>query len=541
MALASSVPIETVDMSYIDALIAAVKDDDAIVVLARKYHNGDQDTYMTDRVKVFLDLHTAIRKFNLNVCRTITLAVKDELSVSGFNTSEIADAGGVKAQAAWAWDLWTKNRMDAVQAEVHESALSDRETFIIVDFDYARLRPRLIHNYKYTSLDAEGDGQGCWMLYENDDVNQPARCAVKQWIQTDYDKETGQASSAIRRTIYYPDRIEKWTYSGAAWEKYIEPPSMDPSVPPEPWPIPWLGRDGKPVGIAVIHFRNVNLTPEAWDAIPIQDAINKTLIDILASNDLTAFQMLVALGWYPTTDGEAPKDDKSNLLKVGAGQWIGTQNPDGKLQVVTGSDPTPLVDALKDLVLMAAQVTSTPTARFTTTKLIASAETLKEQNAQLKKKAQDRRTLFGDAWEACMEMARKVANMFGNTNFDELITFSTIWSNNETLDDLKAKLGLGVPEETIWNEAGYTQEQITNMKRTDAYRLAFLVKLWPMVSTTPEAATFLAALSQEFSWLFAPMAPTLPTRQTAGVKLIPATKTTDVKPVTTGEKPKGQV
>jgi len=501
MALGSPVPVVTVDMSYIDALIKAVAADDAIVVLARKYHNGDQDTYMSERVKEFLNLHSEVRKFNLNVCRTVTLAVKDELSVSGFNTNEVADLAGLKAQAKWAWDLWTTNHMDAVQAEVHESALSDRETFIIVDYDYEKLRPRFIHNYKYTPLDGGGDGQGCWMLYENDDVNQPAKCAVKQWTQTVYDK-TGQPTVSQRRTIYYPDHIEKWVYV-SAWERYSEP-QTDPNTPVEPWPIPWVSSDGSPLGIPVIHFRNVNLTPEAWDAIPLQDAINKTLIDILAANDLTAFQMLAALGWYPTTDGEPPKEDKSNLLAVGPGQFIGTKDPEGKLQIVTGGDSTALINTLKDLILMAAQITSTPTSRFTTTKLIASQETLKEQNIQLKKKAQDRRVLFGDAWEACLEMARKVANIFGAANLDELVAFSTIWSNNETLDDLQAKLALGVPQETVWSEAGYTQEQVVNMKHTNEYRFDILAKLWPLISEQPEAATYLAALTKEFSWLLVP-------------------------------------
>ena len=288
MALGATVPVTTVNMSYIDALIDAVKKDDAIVVLARQYHAGEQTVYMTTRVKEFFDLHPNVKKPCLNICRTITLAVKDELSVSGFNTSEVSDASGVKAQATWAWDLWTRNHMDAVQAEVHESALSERETFVIVDFDYDNLRPRLIHNYRFTDLEAGGDGQGCWMLYQNDDVNQPPRCAVKQWIQTNYD-ETGQATSATRRTIYYPDHIEKWVSEGSTWSHYIEPPPSDPAIPPEEWPIPWVGADDKPAGIPVIHFRNVNLTPEAWDAISIQDAVNKTLIDILESNDLTAF------------------------------------------------------------------------------------------------------------------------------------------------------------------------------------------------------------------------------------------------------------
>lgn len=471
MALSSPIPIVTVDMLYVEALIASIKEDDAVVALARNYHNGIQKTYMTDRVKEFLDIHGDSRPFCLNICRTITLAVKDELSVSGFNTSETADESGIKAQAQWAWDLWTKSHLDTVQSEIHESALSDRETFIIVEYDYNSKRSRFIHNYRYTSLDNDDSGgQGVWMIYENDDVNQPPVCAVKQWVQTTYDV-SGAPTVMTRRTIYYPDRIEKWIGNMGSWEHYIEPTKPDDETPPEPWPIPWRRPDSTPRGIPVIHFRNVGMMPEAWDAIPIQDAVNKTLVDILASDDLTAFQMLVALGWYPTTDGEPPKADGSNLLKVGPGQFIGTRDPNGKIQVVIGSDPTPLVSALQDLIVMAAQVTGTPTSRFTTTKLIAAAETLKTQDSQLKKKAQDRRVLFGDSWEACMDMARKIENDFGTgPDLDETITFTTIWTNNQTLEDLQAKKQLGIPEETLWAEAGYSTEQIVKMKATPEYQ-----------------------------------------------------------------------
>jgi hypothetical protein len=487
-------------MSYIEALINSVKEDNAIVALARNYHNGNQTTYMTSRVKEFLDIHDENRKFCINICRTITLAVKDELSVSGFNTTEKAKADGTKAQATWAWDLWTKNHMDAVQAEVHESALSERETFIIVEWDYSNLRPTFTHNYRFTDLENDGDGQGCWMIYKNDDVNQDPICAVKQWTQTDYD-ETGQPTLRIRRTVYYPDHVEKWIYS-STWEHYIEPPDpLKPEVPPEPWPIPWTRRDGKPRGIPVIHFRNVGMMPEAWDAIPLQDAANKTLVDILASNDLSAFQMIVAIGWYPTTDGEPPKADGSNLLKVGPGQFIGTRDPTGKIDAIKGQDPTPLMSSLQDIIVAAAQITGTPTARFTTTKLIAAAETLKMQDIQLKKKAKDRRILFGDAWESCLVMARKVANDFGTeVALDETIDFDTIWADDETLEDLQAKKSLGVPVETIWSEAGYSQEQISLMKKTDEYRLAIMGKIWPWISSTPEATEILTEMLQALGY-----------------------------------------
>lgn len=484
--------INPVDMAILEAMVGDMLEDHKQIVLARRYHVGDQDVYLDDRMTEFLGLHDE-NPFVLNICKTIVTALSDELSVVGFDTSEKKDKDGQKPQAIWARDVMDKNRFDALQGNVHEAVLRDRETFVIVDWDDENKRPRFTHNLRYTDVDANGDGAGCWMLYENDDPEQSPRAAVKQWTQINYD-ENGQPYFVTRRNVYYADRVEKWYYE-SGWKPY--------NVEGAPWNVAWVGKDGKPMGIPVIHFKNKGLMPEAWDAIPMNDAINKTLVDILATSDMSAFQVFVALGFYPTTDGQAPKSDGSNLLNIKPGSWVGSTKGknEADVKVVTGQDVTPMMSTLKDLIVLAAQITATPVSRFVASGQVAGSETLKEQEQPLKKKAADRRILFGNAWEDCMAMARKLENRYGTANLDEDVSFSTLWGHSETLDDLQNKKNLGVPQETIWMEMGYTAEQIEGMKATEEYRLSSAKMLWEAAKFATEAGVPLETfLIQSAGW-----------------------------------------
>jgi len=407
------------------------------------------------------------------------------MNVVGFDTSEM---GEVKTQAQWFWDVWNKNKMDTQQANVHERTVSESECFIVMDWDKTNKYPVMIVHERYTDPNAaawegrwdgltletmeamSGSGQGVWMVYENDDPNQAAKYAVQQWTELYFEDE--RINSRLRRTIYYPDRIERYFYDEKDWKEF---------QPVQPWT-----KDGKPIGIPVIHFKNKDMRPEAWDAIPAQDAINKTWVDILGSADLAGYPLFVLLGLYPTTDGKPPAVDGTNVWAVGPAQMLGNASVkagEASVQKFEGSDPTYLMNVLKDQIMFVAQITDTPVSHFITTAQVAAADTLKEQERRLRQRAQNRMVLMSDSWEDCMIMARRINNAFGGDALDENITIEAVWRNLDTLDDLKEEQALGVPQEMLWIGMGKTQEQIIAMKNTVEYRLKFLTSFWAAYSS----------------------------------------------------------
>jgi hypothetical protein len=474
-----------IQISYFDALLTADIDEQRNIQLARNYHKGDQTVHLTERAQEFLALNSSV-DFRLNICQSIVTAVQDELNVVGFDTTEKAEGEGSKKQSQWASTLWQLNRMDSKQNDVHEATLRDREAFVIVDWDIENSRPRMTFHERFVSTEAGGDGTGCWMVYENDDINQPAVAAVKQW--SEMTEENGRLLTRMRRTVYYPDRIERWVYGSDDWEHYGEGGKGL---------IPWVsgkGKNARPLGIPVIHFRNEGLAPEAWEAIPLQDAINKIMVDILASADTTGFRIFVALGWIPTTDGKELRTDGSNELKIAPGQVIGTSKSknDAAFDAIDGADVAPLMNTLIEIIAIAAQITATPVSRFVMTRQLAGAETVKQQDKPLQRKAKKRRVLFGNGWEDVMSMARKLDNLYGRAGLDESILFSALWEHSTSLDELKDKReSLSIPLEQLWMEAGYSPEKITSMKNSEEYQLTREKLLWEAASAAQAAGVSL--------------------------------------------------
>lgn len=463
--------IDPVEMAYLDWLVQQMQADEESILEARNYYNGIQEDFLTARVREFLGLHKD-NPFTLNVCETVVSAVANILNVTGFDTDEEPDQDGIKAQSAWAAEVWEENKMDSLQDVVHEFALADRETFVIVEWDPEQSIPRLIHNQRFVGVDAGGDGMGVWMVYENDDIYQRPLYAVKQWVETNWNS-SGVPRTVTRRTVYYPDRIERYFYD-YGWKRYEQEDV--------PWPQPHTDTLGRPLGIPVIHFKNKGYRPEHWKAIPLQDAINKTLVDILGANDLTAFKSFFAFGFMPTTDGKVLAEDGSNAMTIGPGVINGVAGKDpsqASLQEIEGADNTPLMDALKDLVTLTAQLTDTPVSRFVVTAQVASEDTIKAQTEALEKKGENRRGLFGDAWSQVLAMARRYDNLYGGAGLDDTVELSPIWTHDRTLDELQTKgQALGIPQEQIWAEAGYTAWQISVMKEMPSYRLQFEKQLW---------------------------------------------------------------
>ena len=417
------------------------------ILLARRYHEGEQDVYLTDRAKQYLGLH-AENPFRLNVCRLVVDAVLDELEVVGFDAGE---EGETKPLSEFATNAWNLNRMDALQRDVHESALRDGEAFVIVDWSEDDQRPLFVWHKRYTSTaaGATGEDAGCYMIYPADDYTQKPVAAVQRWV------EPVGNTQRQRATIYYPDHFDRLLYDGG-W-KMIET-------------VPWVDASGEALGIPVIHFKNASLRPEAWDAIPMQDAINKFLVDVIANADMAGFGMYKAIGFIPTSDGQQLKPDGSNAAVIAPGTIIGTTNKDAEFDKVEGSSPQPLTETLTTIIQYTAHITKTPASRFQTGAQVQSGESQKEQNKPLFSKVKARQVLFGNAWEDAIDMARKLAVLNGES-LDSDAQYSTLWNQTYTLEELQAKKSLGVPLEQIWKEMGYTERAISAMKNMDEYKL----------------------------------------------------------------------
>jgi hypothetical protein len=447
------------------------------IVQARKYYRGEHPVYLTDRMMEFIGLEANDKDhpFRLNLIRTVVKALTERLKVSAFGSDEPELIDPVtnapyRPLARWAWELWQRERMDARAWDVHKMAVRDGEAFIIVAPDDEKQRANFYPHQAYTAPECEGDGYGVKVFYINDDTDASIAYATKHWIEKKVERDTKgnvRTVNVKRLTMYWPDRIERYILIDGEWQQYREKG--------EPWPKAWVDEDGNALGVPVICFKNEDHRDEAADAIGLNDAANKALVDLIAAGDLTAFRFFMAFGFYPTYDGQPPATDASNMWRIEPGAVLGTTRPanEASWETVDGADLDNLISYVGSLIQWVAMTTDTPLSRFLTTKQVAAEGTLKQQEGPLVAKVEARQIIFGDAWEDCLEMARRIENTFYRANLPEAQLY-TIWGSASTRDegaelDAAVKMqAVGVPQRKIWERLGFSPEEIAAMEAMKA-------------------------------------------------------------------------
>lgn len=487
-------------VAYLESLCIDDLDQQRLILEYRDYYAGDHTTQLTDRQIAFLE-DRAGSKFRLNQCPNVVEALVDRLEVSGFEViaeeqeeeeepSPLAASGDAPAPTPgaglsdFAQLLWEENRMDAGQEEIFRQAAIDYVTYVVLDID-AEGRITFNHNDAYTDGKAttptsSGSGEGVKLHYATDNRRGKPIFATKRWAVTD------GPDAGYRRyfTAYYPERIERYyqdyrelaegRYSEVGWKKLVESEGPLAGV----WPQPWVDQRGAPLGIPVIEFRNGRAS-ELSEVVPIQRALNKSFIDLIAAADAAGFRVMFAAGWEPL-------DENGQPLKFGPGQIIYTLNKEGTLTSIPGDDLTRLIQVIDRNILSIAQVSRTPISNFQLFGQIPSADSQKQLEAGLLAKCKSRQRVYGNAWEDLIYLARRVAlgaPLYGASELagkvvsyglpaysamlagTEGVKLGTIWQDTQTrnerdhLETLKIKKELGVPQTQIYLEMGYSQAQ----------------------------------------------------------------------------------
>lgn len=437
----------------------------------REYYDGDHDTVLTTKQRQYLQAKTG-QEFNANFCPIVVDTLVEKLQVRGFNA---------KGQEDIFWKWWEFNGMDGEQGQTHLAAVRDGDAYVMAEWDNEANMPR------WSFEMACCDGEGAKVHYSADRRGQ-YDFASKRWRVNQ-----GPEAGYVRRlNLYYPDRIEKYVSNSEAgegeWRKYTDETDAR-------WPIPWLHADGTPLGVNWSHFCNKKQgynygTSELKDVIPQQVALNKAVIDLLAAGATTAFRIFVALGFNPTG------------IEITPGSWIYNPQPAtgpdaGSISHIPGEDLSPLIDLKNSFAIEIARISRTPLSAFQVTGAVASENTLKQQESGLVSKANNRAVYFGNSWERLMRISRRLANTFGTGyNMDESVTISTLWAPTQTRDETEEldraakKQNLGIPQETIWAEIGYSKEQIDEMKAIkEAERKAEMAAMPDHLNAISAAAT----------------------------------------------------
>lgn len=395
-----------------------------------------------------------------NWCPIVVDAVEERLGVQGFRfDSDDADAD--------AWRIWQRNALDADAGLAHGDALTygGAAALVWAGDDGA---PRITVESPLQVVVAHAPGD-----------RRRRTSALKRWIDDD---EFAYA------TLYLPDVILRYRsdrkMAGAA----------DLAAP-----VDWRPRGEEidnPLGVVpVVPLVNRPRTlgdgeSEIAGVIPLQDAANKLLSDLLVASEFGAFKQRWATGLEIPTDPEtgAPIEPFNGAVSR---LWV-AESETTKFGEFTATDLRNYVVAIDLIVSHIASQTRTPPHYLNPSADRLSGESIKAAETGLVAKVKRKQRHFGEAWEEVLRLA------FAVTGDPRAAATSaeTIWADPESrtesehVDAVAKRQAIGVPWPQLMEDLGYSPQQIERMRAQlrldalDAITLGDLPALGELASPT---------------------------------------------------------
>lgn len=419
-----------------------------------KYYNGDHElTFATEKFKnVFGKLFV---EFALNLCPAVCDAVRDKLTLTGFTVEAAKDDTSKANIPADAWKIWQQNRMGVRARQIHREAVVNGDSYAIVWVDPQRqttIYPQKVANCTVI-YDEETPGKILW--------------AAKYWLT----QPDGRGSKKARLNLYYPNRIERYVtikkYSGVLpvkredWKEFAAPIQNPYNVVP------------------VFHFgNNADIgsfgKSELADAIPIQNALNKSVLDMLVAMEFSAFRQRWVSGI------EVELDDNGNAkppFAAGVERLWTTESPETKFGDFAATELKQFLEVKDGFRTDIAAVTGTPLYYFMQTSAqFPSGESLKKAETRFVNKVRDRQESFGQVWEDMMSLALRIEGKGQDIRLFAEWEDPAPLSDKEHLENLGLKKDLGVSDEQVLIEAGYGEADVTKMMAANEEKASAAVK-----------------------------------------------------------------
>jgi hypothetical protein len=419
---------------------------------AERYYNGDHDLAFAS-AKFENTFGSLFREFALNLCPAVCDAVRDRLKIEGFSISSPRVNKGsshptralTDVRAAIAGDteaielIWHRNRMDARAGEVHKEALKNGDAYVIV------------------WPDADGNAaifpnaaSSCTVEYDEED---PGRIvwAAKFWRTRD--KHT-------RLNLFYPDRIERYVTSKPHEGGLPEAKEFVPFVQSASFSSSERDKSrtlNNPYGVVpVFHFAN-NASigefgkSELEDAIPVQDGMNKSVLDMLVAMEFASFRQrwVAGIEIEYDTEGNVVVPFKNGIENL----WV-SGNEGAKFGDFETVDLEQFLKVKDGFRTDIASVTGTPLYYLLPQgRGFTSGEAMRKAESRFIAKVRDRQTTFGQVWADVMQFALRIegsTEVFLKTQWEDAARLS----ERETLENLLLKQKLGLSSESVLQQAG---------------------------------------------------------------------------------------
>ena len=401
----------------------------ALYAKLRDYYDGNQPLrYSAERLRrVFEHMDT---QFSQNWCAVVVDAVLDRLNITGWTVQ------GSQALSDQLNDLWTRTEMTLDDVDAHLAALVIGEAFVIVGRDESTGEVEAYYN----------DPLLCHLWYETNHPRQK-RMAAKWWVDDEGKR---------RLTLYYANRLEHYVSSGKA-ENVSNAASFVPAEPPVETNI-WDE-------IPIFHLRRSrrSVESELTNVIPIQDAVNKLMSDMMVAAEFGAFRQRWVIS---NADLGTLKNSPSEIWDLPAGNGMGQQTSVGEFGQ---ADLNVYLNAMDKLSLSLAAISRTPKHFFFGAGGDPSGEALVAMEAPLNKKCAAYIERFSFVWR---DVARFMFKAAGQT-VDEM-TIEPVFASPETVQPMtraqvhQTETSAGIPLRTVLRREGWSSDELDAMDKDKA-------------------------------------------------------------------------
>jgi Phage portal protein, SPP1 Gp6-like len=375
-----------------------------------------------------------------NWCDLVVDSAEERLSVQGFRLDDVA---GDKE----AWRIWQANNLDAESGIAHTEALVHSRAYALVWPNDADETTPVITIEHPTQV-----------VVAHSAANRKLRlAALKRYIDDDGYK---------RVTLYTPEFVFKFKSAAKVREDGTSSSGKTKweqlELPDETWPLE--NPFGRVPIVPLVNRRRLlnDGVSEIARVIPVQDAVNKTIADMLVASEFGAAPQRWATGMSVPTNpatGQPLPDLFPNLVSR---LWTSKSDKTNFGQFPQ-TDLAIFVAAIEMLVQHIASQTRTPPHYFYLRGQFPSGESIKSAETGLVAKVRRMQRQFSDSWEEVIQLAFLAA---GDVQRAGVVHTETLWGDPESrseaehTDAIVKQKALGVPDEALWEELGKTPQQI---------------------------------------------------------------------------------
>jgi len=387
-----------------------------------RYYDGDQPLVYSVETLSEVFRRTGVT-FNENWCAVVVDSVIERLqlmSLSVLNSDSLSTA---------LTDIMLRAELDLEDDPIHLATLVCGEAFLIAwksedeQLEAYYNDPRLCH----IEYDSNNPHEKLW--------------AAKLW-----------QDGAWYLTLYYPERIEYYDTrtNDVTSHKAFQLRDDEQNPANNPYGV-----------IPVFHFRRDRrlIASELVNVLPIQDAVNKLIADMMVAAEFGAFKQRWIIS---NSDTDVLKNKPNEIWNIPAGDGAGQQTSVGQFEATELKN---YIESIASKVNSISAISRTPHHYFFSSGGVPSGEALIALEAPLNKKALRLAAILGRTWQRVAQFLLLLQGVSVDVQDIEAIfePVQTVQPRTEA-EIREINVRSGVPLETTLRMQGWTQEQIEQMR-----------------------------------------------------------------------------